>query len=72
MLFLGPVGSLNLRVQVVEPALAARLTTASVESVGKVAPHHMLVAIGLVVNVAQDDFILVRGPVPHGVGGRFF
>ena len=71
LLGLGPLSALNFRVQVVEPALTARFAAAAVQSVGEVAPHHVLVELALVVDVAQDDLIFLRGPVADGVGGGF-
>lgn len=49
---LGPFSAFNLGVKMVKPSLAARLARSTVESVRQVAPHHVLLALTLFVDVA--------------------
>lgn len=71
LLFLRPFCSFDFRVQVVEPAFAARFATSSTESFGEVSPHHVFVSLSLIVDVSEDGFILLWGPVSNWVGGWF-
>lgn len=71
LLFLRPFCPLDFGIEVVEPALSARFATSAIESFGQVAPHHVLVALALLVDVAKDDFVLLRRPVADRVGRRF-
>lgn len=71
LLLLRPFCSFDFRVQVVEPTLSARLATSSAKGLGKVSPHHVFVALSLLVDVSEDGFVLFGGPVANRVGGWF-
>ena len=52
LLGLRPFSAFNLGVEVIEPSLPARLARSTIKSVRQVAPHHVLLALTLLVDVA--------------------
>jgi len=63
LLLLAPLSPFYFRVQVVEPPFSAALSTSVVQVLLKIAPHHVVVTLSLVVYIPQDYLILMRYPV---------
>jgi len=51
----------------VEPSFSTRFAAPSFEVVLKVAPHHVVVLLVLLVDVLKNDFVFTSDPISNGV-----
>ena len=51
----------------VEPPLSAAFSATTVEFIGEISPHHVLITFAFLVNVFKDDFVFLNCPVTDRV-----
>lgn len=56
----------------VEPPFSTAFSATTVEFIGEIAPHHVLITFAFLINVFEDDFVFLNCPVTDRVSAWLF